>query len=358
MDGHPRRRPRRPGVDRLHLGHHQQSQGRHPQPSDARLRDAPAAGELPARPRPPAHRHPGRSLHRHARRLPDSGARRRAHRSVRRVGSGPGARADRARRACRSAADRPYFVTSVLDHPDCTAEHLRHFTTVGLGGSTVPAAVTRRLADLGMFVFRSYGSTEHPSITGSSPTAPEDKRLLHRRQRPARRGDPARTRRRDLQPRPRSVPGLHRSGADRARPSTRTAGTAPATSACSTRTAISPSPTARPTSSSAAARTSARSRSRRCCSAMPAVAEAVVVAAPDARLGERAAAVLRLQPGHGDADARRGARRTSSGPASPRQKWPEELHRGRRLSAHRERQGAEVPGPRRILPSRPLQHAR
>jgi len=71
----------------------------------------------------------------------------------------------------------PYFVTSVLDHPDCTAEHLKHFSTVGLGGSTVPAAVTRRLADLGMFVFRSYGSSEHPSITGSSPTAPEDKRL-------------------------------------------------------------------------------------------------------------------------------------------------------------------------------------
>jgi acyl-CoA synthetase len=71
----------------------------------------------------------------------------------------------------------PYFVTSLLDHPDCTPEHLEHFTTVGLGGSTVPAAVTRRLADLGMFVFRSYGSSEHPSITGSRPTAPEDKRL-------------------------------------------------------------------------------------------------------------------------------------------------------------------------------------
>ncbi len=72
----------------------------------------------------------------------------------------------------------PYFVTSVLDHPNCTAEHVRHFTTVGLGGSTVPAAVTQRLADLGMFVFRSYGSTEHPSITGSRRSAPEDKRLF------------------------------------------------------------------------------------------------------------------------------------------------------------------------------------
>lgn len=72
----------------------------------------------------------------------------------------------------------PYFLTSLLDHPDFTDEHLRHIKTAGLGGSTVPAAVTRRLADLGIFVFRSYGSTEHPSITGSGPTAPEDKRLF------------------------------------------------------------------------------------------------------------------------------------------------------------------------------------
>jgi acyl-CoA synthetase (AMP-forming)/AMP-acid ligase II len=71
----------------------------------------------------------------------------------------------------------PYFVTSLLDHPNCTPAHMANFSTVGLGGSTVPAAVTRRLADMGLFVFRSYGSTEHPSITGSRRTAPEAKRL-------------------------------------------------------------------------------------------------------------------------------------------------------------------------------------
>lgn len=42
----------------------------------------------------------------------------------------------------------------------------------------MPAAVTRRLADLGIYVYRSYGSTEHPSITGSTSSAPEDKRLF------------------------------------------------------------------------------------------------------------------------------------------------------------------------------------
>jgi acyl-CoA synthetase len=38
--------------------------------------------------------------------------------------------------------------------------------------------VTRRLTDLGITVFRSYGSSEHPSITGSTADAPQDKRLL------------------------------------------------------------------------------------------------------------------------------------------------------------------------------------
>jgi len=71
----------------------------------------------------------------------------------------------------------PYFLTSLLDHPDCTDVHRKLITTAGLGGSTVPIAVTRRLADMGVFVFRSYGSTEHPSITGSGAGAPEAKRL-------------------------------------------------------------------------------------------------------------------------------------------------------------------------------------
>ena len=60
--------------------------------------------------------------------------------------------------------------------------------------------------------------------------------------------------------------------------------------------------------------------------AMPQVLEAVVVAAPDARLGERAAAVLRLRAGAAmpTLDEVR-AHFESAGVA--RQKWPEELHR-------------------------------
>jgi acyl-CoA synthetase (AMP-forming)/AMP-acid ligase II len=71
----------------------------------------------------------------------------------------------------------PYFVTSLLDHPDFTDAHLQFIKQVGLGGSAVPVAVTRRLTDRGIIVTRSYGSTEHPSITGSRLDAAEHRRL-------------------------------------------------------------------------------------------------------------------------------------------------------------------------------------
>ncbi|MFI7188381.1 AMP-binding protein [Nocardia nova] len=71
----------------------------------------------------------------------------------------------------------PYYLTSLLDHPSFTDAHLRQMKYAGLGGSSVPAAVTTRLTDLGIIAYRAYGSTEHPSITGSDCTDPQDKRL-------------------------------------------------------------------------------------------------------------------------------------------------------------------------------------
>ncbi|WP_459550199.1 AMP-binding protein [Nocardia sp. X0981] len=71
-----------------------------------------------------------------------------------------------------------YFVTSLLDHPDYRPAHLRQLRYAGLGGAPVPAAVSTRLENLGITVFRSYGSTEHPSVTGSPATAPAGKRMF------------------------------------------------------------------------------------------------------------------------------------------------------------------------------------
>lgn len=71
----------------------------------------------------------------------------------------------------------PYFLTSLLDHPDFTPAHLDHLGIQGMGGAPVPQAVTERATALGITVYRSYGSTEHPSITGCRYSDPADKRL-------------------------------------------------------------------------------------------------------------------------------------------------------------------------------------
>jgi acyl-CoA synthetase len=71
-----------------------------------------------------------------------------------------------------------FFLTSLLDHPDYDpARHVPLMPFIGLGGSAVPAAVGERCAAMGIEIARSFGSTEHPSITGCTPDAPHDKRV-------------------------------------------------------------------------------------------------------------------------------------------------------------------------------------
>ena len=123
-----------------------------------------------------------------------------------------------------------YFLTSLLDSPKCTELHHRLIKQVGMGGSAIPAAVAERAESLGIKLLRSYGSTEHPSTTGSSFDDSRHRTQLHRRHRDARCGSSSRRRRgqrprrgtgRDLVPRPGSVRGLHQphldQGGDRSR---------------------------------------------------------------------------------------------------------------------------------------------
>lgn len=70
-----------------------------------------------------------------------------------------------------------YYMTSLLDHPDRTPEHVGHLKYAGLGGATVASAVTTRLESLGITVFRAYGSTEHPSVTCTPYDGPAGRRL-------------------------------------------------------------------------------------------------------------------------------------------------------------------------------------
>ena len=218
----------------------------------------------------------------------------------------------------------PYFVTSLLDHPDCTSEHLKHFTTVGLGGSTVPAAVTRRLTDLGMFVFRSYGSSEHPSITGSKPTAPEDKRLYT-----------------DGNPRPGVEIRLDPNGEIFSRgPDLCLGYTDPELTAkafdedgwYSTGDVGVLDEDGYLTITDRKADVIIRGGENisaleveEVLLAMPSVVEAVVVAVPDARLGERTAAVLRVKADH-PMPTLDEVREHFKQAGVATQKWPEELH--------------------------------
>src|SRR5262249_15531517 len=70
-----------------------------------------------------------------------------------------------------------YFLTSLLDDPSFGPEHLARMPRIGLGGSSVPGAVGERAASLGINTMRSYGCTEHPSISGSSHSDVAAKRL-------------------------------------------------------------------------------------------------------------------------------------------------------------------------------------
>jgi acyl-CoA synthetase (AMP-forming)/AMP-acid ligase II len=217
----------------------------------------------------------------------------------------------------------PYFVTSLLDHPRFRPDHLRLFSHIGLGGSAVPAAVTQRLTDLGITVTRSYGSTEHPSITGSSRTAAADKRLFTDGcARPGveiRLTDDGEILSRgpdlclgytdqELTPAAFDAEGWYRTGdvgvldpdgylAITDRKSDIIIRGGENISALEVEDVL---------------------------LTLPAVAEAAVVAAPDPRLGERAAAVLRLREGH-PMPSLEEIRDYFAGVGLARQKWPEQV---------------------------------
>jgi acyl-CoA synthetase (AMP-forming)/AMP-acid ligase II len=218
-----------------------------------------------------------------------------------------------------------YFLTSLLDHPDFTDEHLALMPFAGLGGSTVPLAVMERLASLGIQAYRSYGSTEHPSITGCRIDDPEAKRLAT-----------------DGHPLPGVEIRLDAGGEISSRGPDCFVGY------------IDPELTARAFDRDGWYRTGdvgvldadgylaitdrvsdiiirggeniSAQEVEELLMGMGDVAEVSVVAAPDPRLGERAAAVFRIRPG-GRAPDLDEVRRHLAAAGLARQKWPESLHR-------------------------------
>jgi len=226
------------------------------------------------------------------------------------------------------------FLASLLDHPDFTPAHAAKMERVGLGGAPVPVALGERAAALGIKIIRAYGSTEHPSTTGCHYDDPADRR--HRTDGRALAGVELRLVDEDGTDVAVGSPGeILSRGPDLCLGYTDPALNAAAfddegwyhsgdvgvldEDGCLTITDRLKDVIIRGGENISAAEVEGALQS------LPGVAEIAVVAAPDARLGEHACAVVRMQPGAepvtlDDATAH------LSRIGLARQKWPEELH--------------------------------
>jgi acyl-CoA synthetase (AMP-forming)/AMP-acid ligase II len=218
----------------------------------------------------------------------------------------------------------PYYVTSLLDHPSFTPAHLASMQYAGFGGAPVPPAVAERISSYGITVHRSYGSTEHPSITGSALTDPAAKRLYTDGK--AKEGVEVRL----------AADGEVLSrGADLCLGYTDPALTAAAfdrdgwyhtgdlavidDDGYLTITGRKSDMIIRGGENISALEI------EDLLLGLPGVAEAAVVAVPDTRLGERAVAVLRMRPGFGVPTLEQ-VRGHLQAAGLTRQKWPEQVH--------------------------------
>jgi acyl-CoA synthetase (AMP-forming)/AMP-acid ligase II len=224
------------------------------------------------------------------------------------------------------------FLASLLDHPDFTPEHARRVPRVGLGGAPVPEALAERAAQHGITIIRAYGSTEHPSVTSSSFDDPAEKRhrtdgrallgvevrLLDEDGAPVRVGEPGEiwSRGPDL-----CVgytdPALNESFDADGWYRTGDMGVLDADGFLTITDRLKDVIIRGGENLSAA-------EIEEAIATLPQIAEVAVVAAPDARLGEHACAVVRLAPGVASIELPDIRERLAS-IGLARQKWPEEL---------------------------------
>jgi acyl-CoA synthetase (AMP-forming)/AMP-acid ligase II len=225
------------------------------------------------------------------------------------------------------------FLASLLDHPDFSAEHAALMERVGLGGAPVPLALAERAASHGIRIIRAYGSTEHPSTTGCRFDDPADRR--HRTDGRALAGVELRLVDADGADVPAGTPGeILSRGPDLCLGYTDPALTAAAfddegwyhsgdIGVLDAHGFLTITDRVKDIIIRGGENISA-AEVEEALQRLPGVAEVAVVAAPDARLGEHACAILRMRPGSPPVTpAEMAAQLSEVGLA--RQKWPEQL---------------------------------
>lgn len=75
-------------------------------------------------------------------------------------------------------ASANYFFNSVISHPRFNPEvHIPHMRYILSGGAPVPRSFGVKCHEMGIALVRGYGSTEHPSVSGSAFEDPFEKRV-------------------------------------------------------------------------------------------------------------------------------------------------------------------------------------
>jgi cyclohexanecarboxylate-CoA ligase len=71
----------------------------------------------------------------------------------------------------------PFYLTEMMEVADRTGLKLSSIRQLGIGGTTVDPTLVERGMSYGIVITRSYGSTEHPTISVSNPDDPGQKRI-------------------------------------------------------------------------------------------------------------------------------------------------------------------------------------
>jgi acyl-CoA synthetase (AMP-forming)/AMP-acid ligase II len=72
----------------------------------------------------------------------------------------------------------PFHVNGILDAAEAGGRDISTLKDMLCGATTVPPTLVDRCAKIGLNTYRSYGSSEHPTISWGRPSDPLDKRLF------------------------------------------------------------------------------------------------------------------------------------------------------------------------------------